>query len=112
MASPASSMMACSGSVDGGGSGGDGGQSGQGGSGQMSSATSTGTSMTTTSSATGVGGMATAYGVPITDQDGDGYFDATFGGDDCNDANPDIHPGASETPGDGIDSNCDGGDDT
>ena len=41
------------------------------------------------------------------DADGDGYAD-----DDCDDANSDRHPNATETPGDGVDSNCDGNDDT
>jgi hypothetical protein len=53
-----------------------------------------------------------AYGVMETgmrsDADGDGYFE----GDDCNDADDSIHPGAKETPGDGVDSNCDDADDT
>ena len=38
----------------------------------------------------------------IEDQDGDGYFE-----DDCDDANPTIHPGSSELC-DGVDNNCDG----
>lgn len=42
------------------------------------------------------------------DLDGDGFLDP----DDCNDEDPDINPAAPETPGDGIDSNCDGSDDT
>ena len=42
------------------------------------------------------------------DMDGDGYDEY----DDCDDDDPDIHPEAEETPGDGVDSNCDGNDDT
>lgn len=57
-------------------------------------------------------GSAAAYGVPATDADQDGYFDQNFGGDDCDDTNAQIHPGAVETAGDGVDSNCDGQDDT
>jgi hypothetical protein len=53
------------------------------------------------------------YGVPDTgmyeDNDGDGYSEAEG---DCDDTNADIHPAATETPGDGVDSNCDGHDDT
>jgi hypothetical protein len=44
------------------------------------------------------------------DVDGDGYAGAASGGDDCNDAAPDIHPGAVDACGDGIDSDCSGGD--
>lgn len=43
-----------------------------------------------------------------TDADDDGY-DAS---DDCDDDDATRNPGAAETVGDGIDSNCDGEDDT
>ena len=49
------------------------------------------------------------YGVPFTDEDGDGYAAEE---DDCNDQDPNIHPGAEETAGDDVDSNCNGDDDT
>lgn len=50
-------------------------------------------------------------GVPFypceSDEDGDGYQGDAYGGDDCNDLNPDINPGAPEYCDDGVDSNCD-----
>ncbi len=45
----------------------------------------------------------------LADRDGDG-FSARFGGGDCDDRRADTYPGADDTPGDGIDQNCVGGD--
>ncbi len=45
----------------------------------------------------------------LTDRDGDG-FSALFGGGDCDDTRADVHPGAEDIPGDGIDQDCEGGD--
>ena len=54
------------------------------------------------------------YGVAISDtglidDDGDGFSEAEG---DCDDSDPTVHPEAKETPGDDVDSNCDGEDDT
>ena len=49
-----------------------------------------------------------AYGVMLVDNDEDGYEQDV----DCDDEDPDRHPDAEETPGDGIDSNCNEDDDT
>jgi hypothetical protein len=56
-----------------------------------------------------VGGRMITLLRRFSDHDGDGYS-AFFGGPDCDDHNPDIHPGAYDIPGNGIDENCVGGD--
>lgn len=46
--------------------------------------------------------------VTCPDLDGDGYKDALCGGDDCNDSDPAINPGAAEICGNAVDENCNG----
>lgn len=45
---------------------------------------------------------------PCGDQDEDGYQDIVCGGNDCDDTDPSINPGATEVCGDGVDNDCDG----
>lgn len=42
------------------------------------------------------------------DADGDGFLDAACGGDDCDDDDATIYPGAPQTFGEDVDRNCDG----
>lgn len=44
----------------------------------------------------------------IRDRDSDGYSDGTCGGNDCNDTNAGVNPGASESCLDFVDNDCDG----
>jgi arylsulfatase A-like enzyme len=53
--------------------------------------------------------FALALARRATDGDGDG-FSARFGGGDCDDRSAQVYPGAQDTPGDGVDQNCEGGD--
>ena len=45
-----------------------------------------------------------------TDADLDGFYSITTGGNDCDDNNAGINPGASEVCGDGLDNDCNAGD--
>ena len=61
------------------------------------------TTTTTTSTTT-----STTTVPPCPDDDGDGYHDEACGGDDCDDSDPDVNPGAVEVCDNGIDDDCDG----
>lgn len=45
---------------------------------------------------------------PCWDIDGDGFEDEVCGGDDCDDSDPDVNPGADEICTGGVDEDCDG----
>jgi MYXO-CTERM domain-containing protein len=44
----------------------------------------------------------------VRDGDSDGHLKESCGGDDCDDSNSGVHPGAFEDCADGLDNNCDG----
>ncbi len=48
-------------------------------------------------------------GPTVVDADGDGYGDAAAGGDDCDDTDAAVNPGAEETPYNGVDDDCNPG---
>ena len=50
----------------------------------------------------------TACCPPGEDHDDDGFRGSTYGGPDCDDIDPGIHPAARDIPGDGIDQDCNG----
>jgi hypothetical protein len=50
---------------------------------------------------------ADEYSSPCWDLDEDNYPDQACGGSDCNDTNPEVHPGRAEIPGNGTDDDCD-----
>jgi hypothetical protein len=47
-------------------------------------------------------------GMDLVDVDGDGYASTLGGGDDCNDRDASVRPGAADTRRDGVDRDCDG----
>ena len=58
---------------------------------------------------TGLVAPLLATGRQMLDFDHDGYA-GLLGGGDCDDSDPNVHPGAVDLPGDGVDDDCDGHD--
>jgi hypothetical protein len=54
-----------------------------------------------------VGTGSAAFSTTTGDGDGDGFADAAIGGDDCDDTNPAVNPGATERC-NGVDDDCNG----
>ena len=61
------------------------------------------------SDANGLIPVITGEAAKLYDLDADG-FSPLFGGNDCDDDDPDVNPGAADLPGDGIDQDCSGSD--
>ncbi len=96
------------GDVSGGGTGGFAGAGGSGGSAGVAGACGADADCTT-NDACHVGKCVPGGCVTLLrDADGDGHIDAACGGDDCNDENPNAHPGLPEVCGDGADNDCNG----
>lgn len=57
----------------------------------------------------GLGAALMSVGRQLSDQDRDGHG-TVFGGQDCDDADPQVHPGAQDTPDNGVDEDCSGAD--
>ena len=49
-------------------------------------------------------------GQDLVDLDRDGFASTLVGGADCDDRNPQVHPGRWDIPHDGVDADCDGDD--
>jgi hypothetical protein len=67
-------------------------------------------SPTTTVTHVGVAKLTGPSSGHCYDRDGDRSLDSACGGDDCNDANATVYPGAQEICRDGVDQDCDGSD--
>ncbi len=64
-------------------------------------------SVTVTDTLGATGSAAVAFTVVESDSDGDGHDDTAWGGDDCDDGDASVYPGADEAC-DGVDHDCDG----
>lgn len=71
-----------------------------------SSVSNTGSSNSTTGNSSTADSAETVPDPDCEDGDGDGYGQGCDSGEDCDDDNPDVNPGAPETC-DGVDENCD-----
>jgi hypothetical protein len=64
--------------------------------------------LTSSSSSTTGGSGGDGGADPFADLDDDGHDSIEHGGDDCDDSDATVYPGADDVVGDGVDQNCDG----